>query len=275
LTDSRYERCNRKILDGKELDLFFPDIKLAFEFNGIYWHNFNNKNGDIFYHRRKKEICESKDIFLMHIYEDEWTHNRHILESVIKSRLNLNAKIGARECEIKTISKREIDDFMSRNHLQGMAVSSFNYGLFKNDRLVAAMSFSKERRCVGGKKRDGVFEMVRFCNVLDVSVIGGAAKLFSHFIKKVCPNMVISYANYDKYDGSMYKTLGFKFDGKTAPGYCYVISGKRMHRYAFRKSNLVKMGYDVNKTETEIMADLGHSKIYDSGNLKFIWSRPN
>ena len=29
------------------------------------------------------------------------------------------------------------------------------------------------------------------------------------------------------------------------------------------------MGYDSNKTESEIMYELGYVKLYDSGNLKF------
>lgn len=34
-----YERNNRKVLDGKELDFYFPDSQLAVEINGIYWHS--------------------------------------------------------------------------------------------------------------------------------------------------------------------------------------------------------------------------------------------
>ena len=34
---------------------------------------------------------------------------------------------------------------------------------------------------------------------------------------------------------------------------------------------LIKMGHDPNKSEREIMEQLGYHRIYDSGNLKFIY----
>jgi hypothetical protein len=42
---------NRKILKGKELDIVLPELNLAIEFNGIYWHSLKDKN----YHLNKTE----------------------------------------------------------------------------------------------------------------------------------------------------------------------------------------------------------------------------
>ena len=55
----------------------------------------------------------------------------------------------------------------------------------------------------------------------------------------------------------------------TKPGYYWVKGNKKYHRYNFTKQKLIKMGYDSNKTENEIMYELGYNKLYDSGNLKF------
>lgn len=30
---------DRKVLDGKELDVYLPEKNLAIEFNGLYWHS--------------------------------------------------------------------------------------------------------------------------------------------------------------------------------------------------------------------------------------------
>jgi hypothetical protein len=36
------KRNERKILDNKyELDIYISELKLAFEFNGLWWHNYN------------------------------------------------------------------------------------------------------------------------------------------------------------------------------------------------------------------------------------------
>ena len=64
-------------------------------------------------------------------------------------------------------------------------------------------------------------------------------------------------------------TLGFKSQGKTEPNYYYIIDGIRHHRFNYRKDILVKEGFDINKTEHQIMLDRNIFRIYDSGNLKF------
>ena len=73
----------------------------------------------------------------------------------------------------------------------------------------------------------------------------------------------------------LYKKLGFDFVGKTQPNYYYIIDGLRHHRFNFRKDKLVKEGYDINKTEHEIMLERKIYRIYNSGNLKFIYKGKN
>lgn len=51
-----------------ELDIFIPDIKLAIDFNGIYWHSIIFK--DIYYHQRKTACCRKCGISMLHIFED-------------------------------------------------------------------------------------------------------------------------------------------------------------------------------------------------------------
>jgi len=51
---------------SKELDIYLPDLKLAFEYNGVYWHSDIYK--DRKYHLNKTEECELNDIQLIHIW---------------------------------------------------------------------------------------------------------------------------------------------------------------------------------------------------------------
>ena len=44
-----------------------------------------------------------------------------------------------------------------------------------------------------------------------------------------------------------------------------------MFRFGFRKDVLVKEGYDKELSEHQIMLNRNIYRIYDSGNLKFIW----
>ena len=75
--------------------------------------------------------------------------------------------------------------------------------------------------------------------------------------------------------GKLYETLGFELIDKTKPNYFYIINGLRHYRFNFRKDKLVKEGYDVNKSEHEIMLERKIYRIYNSGNLKFIYKIKN
>lgn len=100
-------------------------------------------------------------------------------------------------------------------------------------------------------------------------MIGGANKLFEYFIKNYKPKEVIGYSDRSWSQGGLYKSLGFIFVCKIKPNYHYIINRLRKHRFEFRKDILVNQGYDVNKTEHEIMLDRKIYRIYDSGSLKF------
>lgn len=78
---------NRTILNNEyELDIYLPKLKLAFEFNGLYWHNEINKPNN--YHLNKTDMCNKSGIQLIHIYEDDWKYKKNIIESMILNKLN-------------------------------------------------------------------------------------------------------------------------------------------------------------------------------------------
>ena len=135
------------------------------------------------------------------------------------------------------------------------------------------MTFGNLRKALGAKKNEKVCELYRFCNKIDVSVQGGASKLFD-YAKKVLSldgfEKIITYAKRDWSNGNLYKNLGFEFDGYTVPGYFWTNTrGQRLSRFACRKSEIAKTDEEKNMTEVEIMHSRGFFRCYDSGNLKF------
>jgi uncharacterized protein YcfL len=88
-------------------------------------------------------------------------------------------------------------------------------------------------------------------------------------VKNYNPNKVVSYSDIRIFDGSMYKKLNFQYVSKSKPNYWYVINGIRRHRFGFRKSILIKDGYDKNMTEKQIMLDRKIYRIYDCGNIRW------
>jgi hypothetical protein len=262
---------NRKILNPNELDIYLPELNLAFEFNGMWWHNEINKDKN--YHLNKTNICEKLGIQLIHIYEDDWIYKQDIIKSIILNKLGKTQnKIFARKCEIKTdINIIDIKNFLETNHISGYVGSNIKIGLFFDNELVSLMTFGNRRVAMGKKStNEGEYELLRFCNKLNVNVVGGASKLFKYFIKNYKPKEITTYADRSISRGKLYETLGFNFFGKTEPNYYYVVDGIRHHRFNYRKDKLVKQGFDSNKTEREIMLERKIYRIYNSGNLKFI-----
>lgn len=254
--------CN---LIGKEIDIYIPDKKIAIEYNGLYWHSetFKDKN----YHLRKTMDCENQNIKLIHIFEDEWQNKQDICKSRILNILGLTEnRIYARKCVIKQVDNKTSTKFLNDNHIQGNCISKYAFGLYFNDELVSLMSFSSLRKSLGYKSSKGVFELIRFCNKLNTTVIGGANKLLKHFIKTIHPIKIISYADRRWSNGNLYEKLNFNFVKNTSPNYFYVMKHKRVHRFNFRKSKLIEMGMDKNKTEHQIMLEHKIPRIYDCGN---------
>ena len=270
----KFERKNRKILKGKEIDIYIPEHKLGIELDGLFWHSNKFKNNN--YHLNKTELCEKQGIQLLHIFEDEWYYKKEIIESIIKSKLNISENIiHGRKCIVKKVENKLCSDFLNKNHLQGNVGSSVKLGLFYNDELISVMTFGKKRLSMGNKINiDGEYEMVRFCNKMNYKIHGGASKLLNYFLKTYNPNSILTFADRRFSQGNLYKNLSFNFIGNTKPNYFYFLPGeiKKYYRFKFRKDVLVKEGYDSSKTEFQIMAERDYLQIYDCGSIKFIYS---
>ena len=254
---------DRNIIKPYELDIYLPDLKLAIEFNGVYWHNelYKDKN----YHLNKTELCSKQGIQLIHIYEDDWLYKQEIVKSMILNKLGKTVnKIFALKCEIKEMTDNKlIRQFLETNHIQGFVGSKIKIGLFYDNELVSLMIFNK--------KSISEYELLRFCNKLNTNVVGGASKLFNYFINNYNPTEITTSDDRGFSQVNLYETLGFKFVGKTKPNYYYVIDGIRQNRFNYRKNILIKQGFDLNKTEHEIMLERKIYRIYDSGNFKYIF----
>lgn len=57
-----------------ELDIYLPEIKLAIEFNGNFWHSTRFK--DKYYHQIKSLLCFKQNVLLIHIYEFDYINNK-------------------------------------------------------------------------------------------------------------------------------------------------------------------------------------------------------
>ena len=249
--------------DGLEIDVYLPDLKIGFEFNGLYWHSEEYKDKN--YHIDKLNYFRSKDIRIIHIWEDDWHYKNDIIKSMIKNQLNRTEnKIGARKCDVYEIKDiKLVRDFLNKNHIQGdYPTIGRSIGLFYNNDLISLMTLDHSE---GRKKMsDTEWNLSRFCNKLDYSVIGGASKLIKFFVDVYQPTRIISYADKGWSRGNLYEKLGFMKSYETNPDYKYIVDGFRKHKSGFRKSKLM-----TNLSESQYMKKSQIKRIWDCGKMKF------
>ena len=272
----KYIQNDRSILNGKELDIYIPSHNLAIECNGCYWHasNVPNHYVSINKHSEKYNLCKSKNIQLLSLWQD-WIINKYdIIESIILNKLGLTRrKIYARKCIISHITSKICNEFLERNHIQGATNSSIRYGLYYNNELISIMTFSK--------RKSDIWELNRFCSKLNTTVIGGASKLLNYFINQYNPSIIRSFSLNDISNGNLYIQLGFSQISNNKP-YWYVSKDctKRYHREYGRKDAILSRGeapsLDKNEwTESKIMFKSGYLQIYSSGMIGWELKRTN
>jgi hypothetical protein len=109
-------QSDRKILNGKELDIVIPDKKICIEMNGVYWHSENSGNKDKFYHYNKTEVAKKAGYQLLHIYDVEWLHKNNIIKSMILSKIGKSQnKVYARKCIILEIDTSQKNQFLTKH----------------------------------------------------------------------------------------------------------------------------------------------------------------
>lgn len=265
-------RHDRIVLNGKEIDILIPKLKIGIEFNGLKWHSEEygkNKN----YHLEKLNLANSKGIKLIQIFEDEYNGNKDIVLNKISYLLGLcedKPRIMARKCVVRGLDKVQARMFLNKNHIQGSSKCSFSYGCFYNEKLVGVMSFIEHD--------NNKYELVRFATDNSFICSGVGGKLFSYFLKKHKPNEVKTFADrrwtIDR-ECNFYIKIGFVEDKILEPDYKYVYSLKpqtRLHKFNFRKKTLnKKYGLLLSLSESEMVKKLGYSKIYDCGLIRYIW----
>lgn len=264
---------NRSILGNKEIDIYLPEKNIAIEYNGLYWHSESaleaagySKFKDI--EKMNELISLGKRVIV--VYEDEWINKQNIVQSRLKNILGdpTLISIGARKTQVKEISSKDASQFCEDNHMQGKARSNVRLGLFDNtNKLLSVMTFSKNNISRGVHK----WEINRFCSLTNIRVVGGASKLFKHFLSFANPDEIISYADRRWSTGGLYQNLGFEFSGNTKPGYWYIAPNtiKRIHRYSLRKNSNDNQAL----TEYENRLAQGYLRIWDCGHSRWIWKR--
>lgn len=268
---------DRQLLDGKEIDIYLPDYKIGIEYNGNYWHSYPVK--DMKYHQNKSIQAAKVGIRLIHIFEYEWKDSKiqekikNYLYDIVKS--DSIDRVYARNTVVSEISPAEQYKFQDKYHLQGRATASIHLGIYqdadkdKKD-LLGIMTFGKPRF-----NSQYEYELVRMCFKPKVSVVGGAQKMFKHFLNMYKPKQILTYSDISKFTSGVYKQMGMRAvqdNSMTVPNYVWVRpqDSSFLNRYQTTKQKLIDSGLGSDdQTEDDIMTWSGYVKVYDCGQLKY------
>lgn len=256
----------RDIVPDVELDLYLKEYQLAIEFNGCYWHSDCDKPDN--YHKAKSDACAAHGIQLIHVWENDYEHNRELVESMLRVKTGNAARVYARNCQLGYPTNHEAEAFFNHNHLQGHRLAKHYLGLQYGGEWVMMISLSSS------DKAD--YELIRMASARDTIVVGGASRLLS----KV-EGSIFTYADYDISDGGVYTACGFEWIGNTPPSYFYVEQATllKVSRHTLMKHKLKQLfpqHYQETLTERQIVdSTRKYFRIYTSGNMKFLRKNVN
>lgn len=240
-------------LNGKELDVYVPSLKLGFEFNGIYHHRerkaFNRSR-----HYDKWKMFDNEGIKVVTVWEDDWRGRTDVVKSMIDVQVGVvNGKVQARKCDVINLTTDQAKIFLEKNGLEGHVESDVNLGLIHDGEIACVMTISRFK--------DSSYKITRLCSALNVIVQGGASKLFNNFIKSFDPSLVIAYVNLDISNGdNVFSKIGFVPSGLVKPSY-WMTRTKRYTINQFKK---------LERTTKE-----KNFKVWDSGKIKYEWRKPS
>lgn len=224
---------DRKILEGKELDIVIPSHKVAIEFCGLYFHSREillsrvdklkrisekekqkRRKRINWYHRDKLDLCQKKGYRLLTVFSDEWNLKKTIVLDRILSALGKFEKLNARDCEVSIASKEEAARFLDENHLQGSSPRKYSFKLTYSGEIVGILTLGRPNRA---HITDGL-EIKRLAFKVETQIRGGASKLFKFALKNIekTPE-IVSFCDLRYGDGQVYKALGFSLDKISDP----------------------------------------------------------
>jgi hypothetical protein len=270
-----------------EIDFNLIEYNVGLELHGLVTHasscNYDLLN-DMFvakpakYHLNKLESATTQNIDLLQFWNTEVYQKPEIVKSIILNRLNRTEYSAyARDCYVSVIDKHISDEFLISNHIQGtVANDTIRLGLFykKNNNLVSVMTFGSSRFS------EHQWELYRFATILNSRVVGGASKLFKHFIRNYNPVSIVSYSDRRLFNnGKLYESLNFKLDHVSEPNYWYFKqtdseqTAQLHHRVKFQKHKLYNVleSFDPKLTEWQNMENNGYLRVYDCGNKVYHW----
>lgn len=260
------------------LERYYYDFKVGntlieidpYPFHNTLWSPFGDHRSRITedYHKKKSDVAFEAGYNCIHIFD--WDDKNKIIKI-----LERRERIYARDTIIDGLDKQECNNYLAVNHLQG-SCNGQSVRLALKDRygeIVSVMTFGKPRY-----NKNYQWELLRYCS--SKLVIGGAQKLFKHFIEIHNPESIISYCDRSKFRGSVYKELNFELLTVNKPSkhwYSHKSTDMKHITDNFLRQRgfdqLFGTNYGKGTSNEELIIQRGYVPIFDCGQDTYIWKR--
>jgi ribosomal protein L37AE/L43A len=155
----------------KEIDIYLPEHRVGIEYNGEYWHNENIINKED--HLKKTQMCEDKNINLIHIFSVEWHNKQQLIKSMIKEAIGRQTAAEYKDFIIKEVGVTEKAQFLNNSHIEGDCKTHLNLAIVES-------SIIKSICCLTKKTND--WTIVRYCGCGDTHNAMGFAMILKYFL---------------------------------------------------------------------------------------------
>ncbi len=261
------------IIPPYELDIYIPNHNIGIEINGLYWHSTNEKELEEEFsnkHINKTSMCMNNNIFLIHITDYQWRHNKEIIKSIIKNKLGMNKKISSKECDIRIIDNKEAKEFFNINSIKTNIISSISCGMYYDGELVSVLSLCSPRS--KSRREKYQYEISEYSTKIRFDVEGGFEDSFK-FLRgnnEILSVIVISDRMIDR--SSMYHSSGFKFVNEILPEYFWT-DGNDLIVTKYNLNNFIKnlKNYNDELSDFDNMINNGFRRFWDCGSNVYEW----
>lgn len=238
------------------------------EIDPTYTHNaignhWTSKGLSYDYHKLKSELAESKGFRCIHIFD--WDNYAKIIDIIRPKQV-----VYARHCTILEVSSIDCDSFLNSYHLQNTCRGqTIRLGLYYDGELIQLLSLGKPRY-----NKNYEWELLRLCSHSKYKVLGGASKLFKHFINTYEPNSIISYCDKSKFKGDVYSEIGMNLKYTAPPAKVWSNGKQKITDNLLRQRGFDQIFHtDFGKgTSNEgLMIEHGWLPVYDCGQAAYTW----
>lgn len=197
------------------------------------------------------------------LYDYEWMNRQDAWLNVLLAKCGVCKTYQARKTTVSEIPFEEAKAFIGKYHIQGFLNSTLYIGLYFENALVGAATFSL--------KQDQ-WELNRL--VFSGRVIGGFGKLLAYFTRNYHNGKkLLSYVDPRHGDGKSYLKLGFKPRGETPqPMYFYATPDGLYHRLSGSQRRMERDADYFEKALPEVLLNKinGRYRVFGKRQLRFV-----